>query len=121
MYDLLDRPVDRLCAFDRAVLERTRRWVYALTLAGHDRLPPTDDPFDLAMRALDRGSGDLLVIQRPCHATVGDTEAVLLGLWRLVATDRLAIAHAVALGLVSADHAAPLLDGMIRAAAAFGE
>ena len=117
MYDLLDRPVADLPAPERETLGRIRRWVHALTLAGVAPTCDEDDGLHRAMRALDEGSSDLLVIQRPCHSTVEETEAVLLGLWRLVRADRLVDARAVALGLVAGDHVAPLLAGLTRAAA----
>ena len=117
MYDIIDRPVADLPAPERETLGRIRRWVHALTVAGIGSVSEPDDGFDRAMRALDEGSSDLLVIQRPCHSTVEETEAVLLGLWRLVRADRLVDARAVADGLVSRDHVAPLLAGLTRAAA----
>lgn len=119
MYDLIDRPVDGLAPFERRVLDRTRRWVHALTLAGADAGGAAADPFDAAMRALDRGSADTLVIGRPCHSAVNETEAVLLGLWRLVAADRLGAARAAAAGLVDERSAAAMVGAMVRAAAGF--
>ena len=119
MYDLIDRPVDELPAFERRVLDRTRRWVHALTLAGAEPAGAAADPFDTAMRALDRGSADTLVIGRPCHSTVNETEAVLLGLWRLVAADRLGAARAAAAGLVDDRAAAAMIGAMVRAAERF--
>lgn len=116
MYDLLDRPVAELPAFEARVLERTRRWVHALTVAGQAPAPSMrDDAFDAAMRALDAGSTECLVFQRPCHSTVEETEAVVLGLWRLVRADRIATARDAAAGLVDADAARPLLTAMVRA------
>jgi len=120
MYDLIDRPVTDLAPFERGVLDAVRRWVHALTLAGGPSADRGDDPFDVAMRALDEGSADVLVIQRPCFSTVTETEAVLLGLWRLVAADRLADARRAALGLVSPPAAVAMIGGMVRAAERFG-
>lgn len=116
MYDLLDRPVADLPAFERGLLDRTRRWVHALTLAGTAPAPACADeePFDAAMRALDRGSTDTLVFQRPCHSTVEETEAVLLGLWRLVRADRVAAARHAAAALIDPTEAGPLVAAMVR-------
>ncbi|WP_374296325.1 hypothetical protein [Sphingomonas sp.] len=119
MYDLIDRPVRELPAFEAAVLARTRRWVHALTMAGIVA-DPEDDAFGMAMRALDRGSQDLLVIERPCHDVVGETEAVLLGLWRLVRADRIGKADAVASGLTDADAGRAMVAAMARAVRAIG-
>jgi hypothetical protein len=121
MYDLIDRSVADLAPFERSVLDAVRRWVHALTLAGVPGAVSADDPFDAAMRALDGGSGEMLVIQRPCFSTVSETEAVLLGLWRLVAADRLADARRAAMGLVTAPAASAMIAGMVRAAARFDD
>ena len=116
MYDLLDRPVAELPAFEGRVLQRMRRWVHALTIAGQAPSPSAqDEAFDAAMRALDAGSTDTLVFQRPCHSTVEETEAVVLGLWRLVRADRIAAARDAASGLVDTDAARPLVAAMVRA------
>lgn len=119
MYDLLDRPVADLPVLERGLLDRTRAWVHMLTLAGTAPPPvkPADEPFDAAMRTLDRGSIDTLVFQRPCHATVEETEAVWLSLWRLVRADRIAAARSAVTGLVSAESADALVAAMTRAAA----
>ena len=119
MYDLLDRPVVGLPAFERRTLTAMRRWVHALTLAGS--APARGDPdeaFDAAMRALDAGSTETLVFQRPCHATVEETEAVVLGLWRLVRVDRIAAARDAAAALVDASGARATVAAMMRAVAA---
>ncbi len=118
MYDLVDRPVAALPAFERGLLDRMRRWVHALTLAGAAPAPlPGDDAFDRAMRTLDKGSVDTLVFQRPCHSTVEETEAVVLGLWRLVRADRLVAASAAAGSLVDPDSARALIAAMVRGVA----
>lgn len=117
MYDLIDRPVADLPAFERTMLGATRRWVHALTLAGTVPVAKADDAFGATMRVLDEGSSDDLVIQRPCHAVVEETEAVILGLWRLVHADRLAAARGAAEGLVGPTHAARLVSAMTRATA----
>ncbi len=119
MYDLIDRPVAELPAFERGMLDGMRRWVHALTLAGTAPQPvPEQEAFDGAMRALDRGSSDTLVFQRPCHSTVEETEAVVLGIWRLVRADRIAAARNAAVALVSAPEAQAMVAAMIRAVAA---
>lgn len=120
MYDLIDRPVTELASFERSVLDAVRRWVHALTLAGLPASEREADPFEAAMRALDEGSAETLVIQRPCFSTVSETEAVLLGLWRLVAADRLADARRAATGLVSRQAASAMIGGMVRAVERFG-
>lgn len=116
MYDLIDRPVADLPAFEGRVLDATRRWVHALTLAGAAPVASeTGTPFDDLMRALDRGSRDTLVFQRPCHSTVEEIEAVILGLWRLVRADRIGAARNAAAALVAPDAARELVAGMMRA------
>ncbi len=114
MYDLIDRPIATLPAFERGLLERMRRWVHALTLAGAAPAAATgDDAFDAAMRALDTGSVETLVFQRPCHAVVDETEAVVLGMWRLVRADRLAAASTAAAALVNPAAARTLVSAMV--------
>ena len=117
MYDLLDRPVDDLPVFERAVLGAMRRWVHALTLAGTVPAAEGKGAFDAAMRALDAGSSDELLIHRPCHSTVGEVEAVILGMWRLVRADRLGPARAAAERLLTIDHAGHLVTAMARVSA----
>jgi hypothetical protein len=118
MYDLLDRPVADLPAFERGLLDRTRRWVHALTLAGTAPAPAgREEAFDVAMRALDAGSTETLVFQRPCHSTVEETEAVLIGLWRLVRADRLAAARHAAASMMDAAHARTMIAAMVRTVA----
>ncbi|MBM6577497.1 hypothetical protein KCP91_14035 [Microvirga sp. SRT01] len=119
MYDLIDRPVADLPAFEARVLNATRRWVHALTLAGHAPAGPDGEPFDDAMRALDRGSSETMVFQRPCHATVEETEAVVLSLWRLARADRIGTARTAAAALVAPDAAREFVAGMMRALPAF--
>ena len=119
MYDLLDRPTCELPAFERDLLDATRRWVHALTTAG--RAPDADrreSAFDRVMGTLDAGSTEELVIQRPCHATVEETEAVILGLWRLVRAARQGDARATAALLGGGGHADGLVDAMAEACAA---
>ena len=118
MYDLIDRPVAELPIFEGRMLAGMRRWVHALTIAGTAPEPAAaDEAFDAAMRLLDRGSTDTLVFQRPCHSTVEEVEAIVLGLWRLVRADRIAAARAAAAGLVDRDHAGALITAMVRAVA----
>ena len=121
MYDLLDCPVADLAPADRLLLDATRAWVHALTLAGQPaaavapRFADGGDAFDAAMRVLDARSIGTLTFQRPCHSTVDDTEAVVLGLWRLVSADRIPAALATARLLVD-DGAGALVIAMQRAA-----
>ncbi len=130
MYDLIDRPVADLPPFERFLLDTTRAWVHALTLAGVPAAATaggftdrggTDaaTAFDTAMQVLDRGSIDTLVFQRPCHSTVEETEAVVIALWRLVRDDRIAAARGAAAALVG-DDARALVSAMVRAAGRFG-
>ncbi len=113
MYDLIDRPIADLPAFERGVIDVTRRWVHAFSVAG---MPVVDGPDALndAMHALDRGSAQDIVIPRPCFATVEETEAVIVGLWRLVRDGRSDAAYALAAGLVDDDHVDALLGGIAR-------
>lgn len=119
MYDLIDRPTALVPAFEREVLLAMRRWVHAMTLAGVSPAGAGEDAFGEAMGALDRGSRDTLVVERPCAPTVSETEAVILGIWRLVDADRLADAKAAALGLVDAPHAGRMIAAMVRASGRF--
>jgi hypothetical protein len=121
MYDLLDRPVATLSTKDRTTLDAMRAWVHALTLAGEPatavaaRFADGGSAFDAAMRVLDATSLDTITFQRPCHAAVEEDEAVVLGLWRLVAADRLAAALATARHLVG-DAAHTFVAAIQRAA-----
>lgn len=123
MYDLIDRPVATLPAAERRLLAATRAWVHQLTLAGAGSaaaagtLGGASDAFDLAMRALDEGSTDTLVFERPCHSTVSETEALWLAVWRLVRGDRVAGAKAALAGLVAPGKVAAVLAPMMRVAA----
>ena len=113
MYDLLDRPVSDLPAADRRLLAATRAWVHQLTMAGAgtpaaaEPLGAVSDAFDQALRALDEGSADTLVFERPCHAIVSETEALWLSVWRLVRADRVAPAKAALAGPVMLVPATP--------------
>lgn len=114
MYDLIDRPIADLPVFERGVVETTRRWVHAFSIAG---AAPTDggsSAFGDAMHALDRGSADDIIIPRPCFATVEETEAVIVGLWRLVRDGRSDAAYALAGSLVDEGHVDILLGGIAR-------
>lgn len=107
MYDVIDRPVDRLGRFERTTLAAIRRWVHALTLAG-PASASGGDRFGEAMRLIDRGTSEDLAIGRPCQPTVGESEAVLIALWRLVgAGDSGALGTAAM--LVDEQDAAPLV------------
>ena len=118
MYDLIDRPIADLPAFERAVVESTRRWVHAYSTAGARAIVGEATALSDAMRALDRGSAADIVIPRPCFATVEETEAVIVGLWRLVRDGRSDAAYALAGALVDDDHVDALLGGIARAIAA---
>lgn len=129
MYDLIDRPVAELPVFERYLLDATRTWVHALTLAG---VPATATAsgfaghggatacaaFDQVMRAMDEGSAETLVFQRPCHSDVEETEAVVLGIWRLVRADRIAAAQVAAAALFDGTAARAVIAGMTRVVAA---
>lgn len=51
---------------------------------------------------LDEGSSDDLLILRPCHETVGESEAILVALWRLTRVGSDALARELAARLVGA-------------------
>ena len=114
MYDLIDRPIADLPAFERAVVQSTRRWVHAFSIAGTGAVEGTHSALNAAMHALDRGSADDIVIPRPCFATVEETEAVIVGLWRLVRDGRSDAAYALAGSLVDDDHVDALLGGIAQ-------
>jgi len=112
VYALIDRPVSSLDPDTRFLLDAMRAWVHALTLAGDPEgavaggfagpgAGTRQAAFDRAMRALDQGSTDTLTFQRPCHPTVEEDEAVVLGLWALVQGDRIGAATAAARALLS--------------------
>jgi hypothetical protein len=119
MYDLLDRPVASLAEAERLTLGAMRAWVHALTLASEPatavaaRFADGGSTFDAAMRVLDAESTGTLTFQRPCHSSVEEDEAVVLGLWRLVAADRLPAALATARLLVG-DAAGTLITAVQR-------
>ena len=123
MYDLIDRPVSDLPVSDRRLLAATRAWVHQLTMAGAgtpaaaEGLGEAGPAFDAAMRALDEGSTETVVFERPCHATVSETEALWVAVWRLVRADRLAHARAALAAFVDAGAAARVLQPMMRVAA----
>ncbi len=129
MYDLIDRLVSDLPAADRALLGATRAWVHQLTMTGSGASTPPiaealgggSNAFDAAMRALDEGSTGTLVFERPCQARVSETEAVWLGIWRLVRADRLGAAQASLAGLAGladAGAARGITAAMVRASTA---
>jgi hypothetical protein len=112
MYALVDRPIALLGQEERFLLDAMRAWVQRGFEARG--LAARQVAFDDAMRALDRGSTDTLTFQRPCHATVEEDEAIVLGLWRLVRADRIGAACAAAARLVTADAARDLTRAMAR-------
>lgn len=119
MYAFLDRNIDDLAGADRHLLDAMRAWVHALTLAVEPaaavapRFADGGSRFDAAMRVLERGSTGTITFQRPCHSTVEEDEAVVLGLWALVRGDRLGAALATAGALV--DDAGALVSAIQRA------
>jgi hypothetical protein len=126
MYDLLDRAVADLAPADRRLLGASRAWVHQLTMAGAATpaaaggLGDGSDAFDAAMRALDEGSSETLVFERPCATRVSETEAVWLGIWRLVRDDRLAPALATLRAFADPQAAGPIAAAMVRAVARLG-
>ncbi|MEH3121609.1 MAG: hypothetical protein PGN16_06445 [Sphingomonas phyllosphaerae] len=102
MYDLIDHPVKDLPAFEHRTLMRLRRWVHAFSHSMAPTAAFSDDPFGKAMRLIDEGSSGDLLILRPCHDTVGESEAILVALWRLTRSGSDASARALAGGLVDA-------------------
>jgi len=120
VYALIDRPVATLDPDTRLLLGAMRAWVHALTLAGDPTgamargtgLDARQAAFDRAMRALDQGSTDTLTFQRPCHPNVEEDEAVVLGLWALVADDRIGAATAAARTLLSPAAATAMVRAM---------
>ena len=114
MYDLIDRPIADLPSFERGVVVSTRGLVHAFRIAGTGSVDATASALGDAMHALDRGSADDIVIPRPCFATVAETEAVIVGLWRLVRDGRSDAAYALAGALVDDDHVDALLGGIAR-------
>lgn len=112
MYDLIDRPVRDLPSFERHLLDAMRRWAHAFSVTNGGAMRGAEDAMSVVMRALDRGSSDDIVINRPCFTRVDESEAVLLGLWRMVRDGRPQLARAIAETLVDNRHAAALLNGM---------
>ena len=112
MYDLLDRPICELPAVERGILDATRRWVHAATLAGDAFVQDRRDAFGKVMRALHDGSMESLLIQRPCYDTVEETEAVILSIWRMVRAGRMASASSAAELLVDRVHGRAMIAAM---------
>jgi thioredoxin-like negative regulator of GroEL len=111
MYEFLDRPVTQLPRRERLLLDGVRAWAFARTLGGEPegslrrRLPQLAETgaaqaLHGAMLALDAGSSDALEIQRPCHDTVEEAEAVLLAAAALARDGRVAAAAAVLAAMV---------------------
>ena len=121
VYKFLDCPVAALPPADRVLLLAMRGWVYACTLGGDPATAAArvlaDDaeavaPFDRVMRALDRGSVELMTFQRPCRSSVDDMEAVLLSVWRHVARGDAATARATLRLMVDEAAAIEATEGM---------
>jgi hypothetical protein len=102
VYDLIDQRVRDLPAFEHRTLMRLRRWVHAVSQSLKPPAASSDDPFGRAMRLLDEGSSDDLLILRPCHETVGESEAILVSLWRLTRVGSDVLARELAARLVGA-------------------
>lgn len=91
MYSYLDRPVASLNTADRLLLDGLRSWALARAL-GRNALAAVAarsslfaetaaaETIDDAMALLDDAGTTPLTIQRPCHETVEDDEAVLLAI-----------------------------------------
>jgi hypothetical protein len=117
VYDLIDRPIADLPAADASLLRATRAWVHQLTMAGAaDAETAGGDALDGALRALDAGSTEVIAFERPCAALVSETEAVWLGIGRLVRADRLAPARTAIETMADAATARAVIAGLIRAA-----
>lgn len=131
MYAYLDRPVSDLEPADRLLLDGIRCWALARTLGGDPagalrrRLPVLEEagalrPLDALMAAIDADGSDAVEIQRPCHATVEELEAVLLavaGLSRRGDRDRASAALGHLVGDSTAVRVASLLAEFHRRAA----
>jgi hypothetical protein len=124
MYDLIDRPTADLAAEDARLLRATRAWVHQLTMVGAgspaaaETLGGGSDAFDRAMRALDEGSSETLVFERPCDPTVSELEAMWLSIWRLVRADRLRAAREALTTLADERSAGVIVAAMVRVTAA---
>lgn len=100
MYDLIDQRVRDLPAFEHRTLMRLRRWVHTVSQSLKPGAILPNDSFGSAMRQIDEGSSDDLLILRPCHDTVGESEAILVALWRLIRSGRDVMARELAAALV---------------------
>ena len=94
MYHFLDRPVASLATADHLLLDGLRAWALARALnrdtlgAVAARAAPLGETgaaeaLDDAMTLLDDAGTGPLMLQRPCHGTVEEDEAVLLAIARL--------------------------------------
>ena len=132
MYQYLDRPVADLSVADRCLLDGVRSWALARAL-GRDTLGamtarPTPlagsgaaETLDDAMLLLDEAGTTPLMLQRPCHDTVEEDEAVLLAIAERARTEALEDAVASLRHLVRDEAAKPVALLLGDAARRLGE
>lgn len=132
MYQYLDRPVADLSVADRCLLDGVRNWALARAL-GRDTLGamvarPTPlggsgaaETLDDAMLLIDEAGTTPLMLQRPCHDTVEEDEAVLLAIAERARTEALEDAVASLRHLVREEAAKPVAFLLGDAARRLGE
>lgn len=116
MYAYIDRPVEELELFEAGILHATRKWVHAVSHfpALNQITLDRATPFELAMQVLHRESTGPLVINRPCHTSIGEFEAVLLGLWQQVRNGLSAQARGTAALIIPPARVDALIQAMQR-------
>lgn len=132
MYHFLDRPVASLATADHLLLDGLRAWALARALnrdtlgAVAARAAPLGETgaaeaLDDAMTLLDDAGTGPLMLQRPCHGTVEEDEAVLLAIARLAQAGSLDAATAALTHLAEARAAKPIALLLADAARRLGE
>lgn len=116
MYAYIDRPVADLELFEADILHATRKWVHAVSYfpALNDITFDRATPFEQAMQMLHRESTGSLVINRPCHTSIGEFEAILLGLWQQVRNGLSTQARATAALIIPTARVDALIHAMQR-------
>jgi len=132
MYDLIDRPVERLGQGSRFILWAMRAWVTGI---GKGQCPTVVlspgfarmgllralPDFHMAMALLNRDALEKLHFAPMAACRIGEDEALLLGLWRDVVHDRRAAAEAVLNLMIDEDSVALTLAAVGETCRALNE
>ena len=130
VYAYLDQPVDTLVPADRLLLDGLRCWALARAL-GRDTLEAitarapaliaSAESLDDAMTLLDDAGTTPLTLQRPCHDSVEEDEAVLLAIAALAQDGDVAAASTALSHLADPAAAKPIALLLADAARRLGE